>query len=623
MYPRLLRTIGLAVLSGILSSCGSLEEQEGGERPLAQHPLNPHYFEYRGAPLIVITSGEHYGAVLNRAFDYPVYLETLKEAGLNNTRVFAGPYVEPPGAFNIASNTLAAAPGDFLCPWARSEEPGYPNGGNKFDLECWDEDYFTRLRDFMMQAEQRGIIVEMNLFCPFYGDAQWRLSPMNAANNVNGVGDISRTNVYTLDKNGGLLDIQENMVRKIVSELNNFDNLYFEICNEPYFGGVTQAWQDHIADLITATETGLPQRHLISQNIANGSKKVENPHPNVAILNFHYAHPPDAVAENYHLNRVIGDNETGFRGTSLEPYRIEAWDFVIAGGGLFNHLDYSFTVGHERGTFPIPPSQPGTGGTEWRRQLKVLVDFINSFDFLAMRPAPEIVAEPLPSHVSIRILAQGGEAYAVYLSPRTVRRTHFSVRWSGWIEPRFSEEYTFYTLSNDGVRLWVDDRLVIDHWNEHSQAEDSGNMRLEAGQKYPIRLEYFQATGDALIHLQWAGASQPRSIVAEDYLTTPDGHPGLKGDYFAGQNMEDKKLSRIDEAIDFNWSRKSPFDQGVSQALHSLRLLLPEGNYQAEWIDPASGRSKRLKSFDHLGGEATLICPPFESDLALRILAKP
>src|SRR5262245_49939049 len=90
--------------------------------PLVLHPENPHYFLWRGDPTILITSGEHYGAVLNMDFAHITYLDTLKADGLNLTRTFSGAYVEPQGAFNIARNTLAPAPGKFICPWARSSE---------------------------------------------------------------------------------------------------------------------------------------------------------------------------------------------------------------------------------------------------------------------------------------------------------------------------------------------------------------------------------------------------------------------------------------------------------------------------------------------------------------------
>ena len=292
---------------------------QAANAPLSLHPDNPHYFVFRGKPTVIVTSGEHYGAVLNLDFDYAKYVASMADGGMNGTRTWAGAYCEPHGAFSIASNTLAPLPGRFISPWARSDQPGYANGGNKFDLRKWDKSYFKRLKDFMGLASRRGVIVEMNLFCPFYEESMWRLSPMNAANNVNGVGTVARTNVYTLDKNGGLLAYQEEMVRKLVRELNGFDNLYYEICNEPYFGGVTLEWQGRIADVIAETEKSLKRRHLISQNIANDKAKVEQPHPAVSIFNFHYAQPPDTVGMNYGLNKVIGDNETGFRARITRP----------------------------------------------------------------------------------------------------------------------------------------------------------------------------------------------------------------------------------------------------------------------------------------------------------------
>ena len=456
----------------------------GTSQPLELHPDNPHYFRFRGKPAVLITSGEHYGAVLNLDFNYGKYLDALRKDGLNLTRTFSGAYVEPSGAFNIASNTLAPVPHRFICPWARSETPGYPNGGNKFDLTKWDAAYFKRLKDFVAQAGRRGVVVEMNLFCPMYEESQWRLSPQNAANNVNGIGDVARTNVYTLDRNGGLLAVQEAMTRKIVTELSGFDNVYYEICNEPYFGGVTIEWQRHIADVIVETERGyllqrskrptpgpsqegnrnparaaeLPSsggaggafgategRHLISQNIANDKAKVENPHPAVSIFNFHYASPPDTVAMNYGLNKVIGDNETGFRGTNDLPYRVEAWSFILAGGALFNNLDYSFVAGGEDGTFVYPAKQPGGGNPAYRRQMRVLKDFINSFDFVKMKPLNSLLNGRVKGAARAYVLAEPAKAYAIYLAPgeagSTPREAVFSLELpegnyrAEWVDP--------------------------------------------------------------------------------------------------------------------------------------------------------------------------------------------
>jgi hypothetical protein len=408
-----LRTIRPFIFTTVLCAAAVTCAAEEG---LRLHPENPHYFLWRGKPAVLITSGEHYGAVLNRDFDYVKYLDTLSADGLNLTRTWTGgTYCEPFTAFNISENTLAPKEGKFLCPFARSDKPGYRGGGNKFDLERWDDAYFARFRDFVKQADKRGVIVEVNLFCPFYEDSMWVLSPLHPANNVNGIGaGLSRTNVYTMDRNGGTLAIQEKLVRKLVEELRDFGNAYFEICNEPYFGGVTSDWQRHIAEVIQDAQKNLPDKKLISQNIANGKKKISDPDPNVSIFNFHYATPPDTVGMNYQLNKVIGDNETGFKGQADAIYRKEAWEFILAGGGLFNNLDYSFTAGHEDGTFQYPAKQPGGGSVAFRKQMHILAGFMNAMEFVKMKPDNSIVGE-LPAGANARALVEAGRTHAIYL----------------------------------------------------------------------------------------------------------------------------------------------------------------------------------------------------------------
>jgi hypothetical protein len=594
------------------------------DKPLSLHPANPRYFLFRGKPTIIITSGEHYGAVMNLDFDYLKYLDTLRREGMNHTRTFTGAaYVEPQGAFNIERNSMAPGPGRYITPWQRSSIPGYANGGNKFDLSKWDEAYFRRLKDFLTQASNRGIIVEVNLFCPFYGDAQWNLSPFNAKNNVNGLGDVGRLDVFTLDKHGGLLEIQERFVRKIVGELKDFDNIYFEICNEPYATKIPMDWQERIADVIVEAEKDRPAKHLISLNVSNGSQKVEKPHPAVSIFNFHYAAPPDAVALNFGLNKVIGDNETGFRGVGDDPYRMEAWDFIVAGGGLYNNLDYSFTVGIEDGTFAYPNTQPGGGTAALRRQLRILRDFIYGFDFLKMKPDDSVFkSNPPPGllqGLTARALVERGKAYAIYL--RTPSQAQFSARWTGFILPEFSEEYTFYTRSNDGVRLWVDDKLVIDNWTDHSETEDKGSARLEAGRKHRIKLEYFYGGGSGVTRLFWSSASRAREVLPPDRFYFTDGvKRGLQAEYFSGVDLKQRVASRSDANIDFTWGESpQPFAQPKNVSPVSLMVDLPAGRYTAEWIDTKSGAAAKREVFKHNGGARNLNAPEFKDDIALRI----
>ncbi len=245
-----------------------------------------------------------------------------------------------------------------------------------------------------------------------YKEELWQACPMNAANNVNGIGDCPRDDILVL-KHKDLLDIQIAFTKKIVSELRDFDNLYYEVCNEPYTRRSSLAWQYKIVDAIVETEKQFANKHLISMNIANGRKKIEETHPAVSIFNFHYCVPPDTVAMNYGLNKVIGENETGFRGSHDVLYRTEGWDFLLAGGALYNNLDYSFTPAHPRGTF-LEYKSPGGGNPSLRQQLRILKQFLHSFDFVRMTPDNSVLGKVSPA-LTASALVERGKAYAVYL----------------------------------------------------------------------------------------------------------------------------------------------------------------------------------------------------------------
>src|SRR4051795_6563435 len=118
-------------------------------QPLQPHPDNPRVFLFQGKPAVLVTSGEHYGAVLNRDFDFVRYLDTLRADHLNLTRTFAGTYREVPGDFSIASNTLAPASGAYMSPWRQLDD-------GKFALTRWNDRYFERLLRFVSTAAERG-----------------------------------------------------------------------------------------------------------------------------------------------------------------------------------------------------------------------------------------------------------------------------------------------------------------------------------------------------------------------------------------------------------------------------------------------------------------------------------
>jgi hypothetical protein len=396
MFPRLISLLVLAMLT--------LQ----GAAPIRLHPENPHYFEWRGKPTVLITSGEHYGAALNRDFDYIPYLDELHKHSFNLTRVFSGTYREIPGSFNITDNTLAPASDKFLCPWARA-------GNDKFDLTKWDDAYFSRLKDLLTEAARRGIVIELVLFCTMYDDALWHASPMNARNNINDVADVSRGEVYS-GANQKLTAVQADLARKFANELNGFDNLYFEICNEPYErGGLTKSWNDRIAAAIAEAESALPNKHLIAQGFPPTDEPIQDLNPRIAILNFHAA-TEKSVRLNYQHNCVLAFDETGGSDRSDRKYRSEGWDFIITGGAVYDHLDFSFTTSRPNGSFfPLPGNTPGGGGPQLRQQLAVLKRFIESLEFVHMKPSDNLLKSPPAKNQSIRILANHGKSYAVYI----------------------------------------------------------------------------------------------------------------------------------------------------------------------------------------------------------------
>ena len=348
--PRLiLGALWLVSLAATAAWCGE---------PIRVHSQNPRYFEWRGKPLLLISSGEHYGAVLNLDFDSRRYLDVMQKAGMNYTRVFTGAYVEPAGAFGITRNNLAPARGRFLAPWARSDVPGYALGGNKFDLDRWDPDHLARLKAYLSAAAERGIVVELTFFSATYGDTQWSVSPFNPANNVNGTNCTELRKLNTKE-NGNVLDRQRALVRYLARELNGFDNLIYEIQNEPWSDNydlgewinpylkqengypnrvevtkpISIAWQTEIARAFHEAENGLPFRHVLVQNVANFRLSIRPADlaAGVAAVNFHYAYP-EAATRNERIGMPVCCDETGFLGPDDAYYRREAWEFLLSGG---------------------------------------------------------------------------------------------------------------------------------------------------------------------------------------------------------------------------------------------------------------------------------------------------
>jgi hypothetical protein len=429
----------LAVFAVALSVLHSPASAQREAEPIRLNATNPHYFLYQGKAIALVTSGEHYGSVINADFDFHKYLATLQADGLNYTRLFGGSYVEVPGkSFGIQRNPIAPLQGHLIAPWARSSEPGYAGGGKKFDLDRWDPEYFRRLHEFLGEAGRRGVIVEISLFSSQYGQVQWDVSPFNEANNVNHTDVTDWRKINTLD-NGSALAYQERYVRKLVHEASAFPNVFFEIENEPWSDlGVladvvnpylappgrdqypnsidlpdkaSLSWQARVAEWIASEEAGSPHRHMIAQNYSNFRLPVRVTIPGVSILNFHYAYA-EAVTLNYGLGKAIAYDETGFLGRGDDAYRRQAWNFMMAGGSTFDGLDYSFSPGHEDGT-DAEPNGPGGGSAALRKELGILARFMAKLPLVELAPDNHAVVHAWG--VVTHVLSRPGGVYAMYL----------------------------------------------------------------------------------------------------------------------------------------------------------------------------------------------------------------
>ncbi|MBL7187739.1 MAG: hypothetical protein ISS70_15560 [Phycisphaerae bacterium] len=107
--------------------------------------------------------------------------------------------------------------------------------------------------------------------------------------------------------------------------------------------------------------------------------------------------------------------------------------------------------------------------------------------------------------------------------PNVVNADWFSVRWRGELQAAFSEVYTFYTRANDGSRLWIDEKLIVDKWAWVNTVVDTRGEPIElvAGKWYSIRMELFNEDGDSEAHLLWESASQPKAIIPSAAFSPP------------------------------------------------------------------------------------------------------
>ncbi len=100
----------------------------------------------------------------------------------------------------------------------------------------------------------------------------------------------------------------------------------------------------------------------------------------------------------------------------------------------------------------------------------------------------------------------------------SISHNTFSVKWEGQIEARYSETYTFKTVTDDGVKVWINGQLLINDFNGNGQRTNTATIAMEADRKYSIKIEYFENSGTAMAHLYWSSPGQAEEIVPQSQL---------------------------------------------------------------------------------------------------------
>jgi hypothetical protein len=407
------------------------------ELPISLHPENPHYFLFRGKPTVLVTSAEHYGAVINLDFDYLPYLDRLADHKLNYTRIYPGALIEKEGDF-ISGNNLAPRADALLLPWARSDEPGFALGGNKFDLDTWDDSYFARLSDFIARCSERKIVVEICFFNGQY-PGNWCLQALYHANNIQEEGTCDHAGFQSL-RDKELVARQEAYVAKIVREANEFDNVILEICDEPGIYGTPaeeyHRWISHMIEVIKTTESSLRNIHLVAQQTEgelNGPGDFSDD-DRVSVVVGQYVWNQVAgqiggmrlLQTEYKHGKVIELNESAFypiwyTGDREAASRVEAWEFIIGGGASYNHLNGVFTVNNPAGIERSGNNKKVLDG------FMHLLDFIESFDFIRMRRDTATVVGGVPAGSFAQCLSEPGRQYAFYIHHSNLRGDKYVV----------------------------------------------------------------------------------------------------------------------------------------------------------------------------------------------------
>jgi len=463
------------------------------KKTIKQHGANPKLFEYNGKPVVLLCATEHYGAVMNRPFDFQKYVGECIDKKQNYTRLFLL-FRELQCANNPYSPCKPETP-DYVAPYRRTGPGLACDGLPQYDLEKWNDEFFERLHAYLALCEQSDIIVEVTLFSDSYSQTLFELTPMCAENNINGLPHIDFRQAMSLQVEA-LVAYQKKYVEKIVTELNRYSNFFFEVCNEPcsFDPGVVDAdsvdaWQREIICIIRRAEASLPNRHMIAAQQSWYFERDDTEYKNVFCPTDRMFDSMDIDIANVHplqqylyrdgvydlglfmskqlrleqLKRFCLDTYGEDRAVNIDEDNIasafkdaEAWTIQrkrawvsIMCGAHYDYIDFSIQCHCPDGT--------AESRRHIRTWMKHLQEYISEMDIVSCRPLQDAVISK-PAHLTDCVMGVKGRDYHIYLADSRERDEDGAGREiAGPVELNVPE-------GDYSVRLYSPERGMLSPW---------------------------------------------------------------------------------------------------------------------------------------------------------------
>jgi hypothetical protein len=439
--------------------------------PLKQSTSNPNYFVNPAGKTIVLAGTQTWnsaqdtdkspaGSNPSQTLDYNAYIANLVAWGHSVTILW---HKDLPHycAWGGGGGDWTMGP----WPWMRSSTPGATDGGNKFDLNTFNQAFFDRIRARALQAQKNGIYVIVELFDGF-GISNNRCStdgfPLTGANNINGVDDGGVDNSMTMSAPNAIAAVQEAYVKKMVDTLNDLQNVLWEPSEEGPTG-MEGFWQPFMIDLLhkyegggTLTQTGetfpgKPFKHPVlyaSPGNLAGDSLMNDSNADAVAPSAHIS-PTSSCGSGTPTCKVnINDSDHSYGGIwndSQLNQRIWIWDNITNGNGVMLMDPYIiFSAGGRNscaspilGVCPAPITSAGSYQMNIRLNMGYAVRYLNGkMNLNSSKPQPSLcstsqcLATNTATHFEFLVYSPNANAFTVNLSVQNGKTMHVQ-----WLDP--------------------------------------------------------------------------------------------------------------------------------------------------------------------------------------------